>query len=416
MVAPNDREKLIDIVIAGGGNAGLCGALAIKRYAPGLEIGIIDARPPASSSKPPGDQRASAIAAAAQRMLDSLGIWGRIADHAQPILSMEVTDSRLSDVVRPVFLTFSDSVSEGEPFAYMVPNSVLIAALGDAALDAGVQMTAPETVDGFEMNGADMRLTLGSGGLQNCRLLVAADGARSRLRSLAGIRTTTWTYSQMAIVVNVRHERPHGAVAVEHFLPSGPFAILPLTGNKSSLVWTEQTDEGRRLLESDDFVFQTELERRFGHKLGHIEVDSPRQGYPLGLILARDFVRPRFALLGDAAHAIHPIAGQGLNLGFRDVAALAETVVDAHRLGLDIGAIDVLRRYERWRRFDTWQMGVTTDLLNRLFSNNLAPVRAARDFGLSLVDRVPGLKRMFIGEAAGFGGGDMPKLLSGEAL
>ena len=412
----NDRDKPADIVIAGGGTAGLCGALAIKRYAPGLEVRIIDARPPASSSQQSGDQRASAIAAAAQRMLESLGIWEKVADQAQPILSMEVTDSRLSDVVRPVFLTFSDAVGEGEPFAYMVPNNVLAAALSDAALQAGVQMTAPETVNGFEETDAEMRLRLGSGGQQGCRLLIAADGARSHLRSLAGIRTNSWKYPQIAIVVNVRHERPHNGVAVEHFLPSGPFAILPLKDNRSSLVWTERTDEGRRLLDSDDFVFQTELERRFGHKLGHIEVDSPRQGYPLGLILARDFVRSRFALLGDAAHAIHPIAGQGLNLGFRDVAALAETIVDAHRLGLDIGAVDVLRRYERWRRFDTWQMGVTTDLLNRLFSNNLTPVRAVRDFGLGLVDRMPGLKRMFIGEAAGIGGGDMPKLLAGQAL
>lgn len=416
MAVSNDRGRPADIVFAGGGNAGLCGALAIKRYAPDLDITIIDARPPAAPANPAGDQRASAIAAAAQRMLGSLGIWEQVAGEAQPILSMEVTDSRLSDVVRPVFLTFSDTVSDGEPFAYMVPNSVLIAALTDAALQAGIQIRAPETVDAFEETGAGMDLTLGSGSRETCRLLIAADGARSRLRALAGIRTNTWTYPQIAIVVNVRHERPHNGVAVEHFLPSGPFAILPLKGNRSSLVWTEKTEEGRRLLESDDFVFQTELERRFGHKLGRLEVDSPRQGYPLGLILARDFVRPRFALLGDAAHAIHPIAGQGLNLGFRDVAALAETVVDAHRLGLDIGAVDVLRRYERWRRFDTWQMGVTTDLLNRLFSNNLAPVRAARDFGLGLVDRMPGLKRMFIGEAAGIGGGDMPKLLAGRAI
>ncbi len=219
----------------------------------------------------------------------------------------------------------------------------------------------------------------------------------------------------MAIVANVRHERPHGGVAIEHFLPAGPFAILPLSGNRSSIVWSEQSDDARRLLESDDFVFLAELERRFGHRLGRLELDGPRQGYPLGLILARDFVRPRLALVGDAAHAIHPIAGQGLNLGFRDVAALAETVVEAHQLGLDIGALDVLERYQSWRRFDTWQMGITTDVMNRLFSNRIALLRAVRDIGLGLVDRMPGLKSRFIGEAAGFGG-DVPKLMRGEAL
>ena len=416
MVTRNGQDSSSDIVFAGGGSAGLCGALALKRYAPDLDVCIVDARPPADPSKPSDDQRASAIAAAAQRMLDALGIWPRISDHAEPILSMDVTDSRLSDVVRPIFLTFADTVTDGEPFAYMVPNRAMIGALTEAAQAAGVIFTAPETVDGFRQDETAMELTLGSGKTRACRLLVAADGARSRLRSLAGIRTNARTYDQVAIVVNVRHERPHNGVAVEHFLPAGPFAILPLKGNRSSLVWTEQADEGRRLLQSDDFLFHTELERRFGHKLGRIEIDSPRQGYPLGLILARDFVRPRFALLGDAAHAIHPIAGQGLNLGFRDVAALAETIVDAHRLGLDFGAVDILRRYERWRRFDTWQMGVTTDVLNRLFSNNLAPVRAVRDFGLGLVDRMPALKRMFIGEAAGFGGADMPKLLAGDTL
>jgi 2-octaprenyl-6-methoxyphenol hydroxylase len=250
---------------------------------------------------------------------------------------------------------------------------------------------------------------------RHARLLVAADGIRSRLRALAGIKTVTWSYPQTAIVATVRHERPHGGVAVEHFLPGGPFAILPLKGNRSSLVWTERADDAAKLVASDDFVFLIELERRFGHRLGALELAGPRAAYPLGLTLARDFVRPRFALLGDAAHGIHPIAGQGLNLGFRDAAALAETLVDAHRLGLDIGSIEVLRRYERWRRFDTFQMGAMTDVLNRLFSNNLSPLRVVRDIGLGLVDRLPRLKSFFIGEAAGLTG-ELPKLLKGEAI
>jgi len=400
-----------DILIAGGGSAGLTAALAIRRNAPDLDVEVIDTAAPGTRR----DERASAIAASARRMLEQLGIWPSLADEAQPILSMEITDSRARDVMRPVFLTFDGAVAEGEPFAHMVPNGPLAAALRSAASAAGVTLTAPESVQGFTVAEGHVAVGLASGEERRARLLVAADGIRSRLRSLAGIKTVTWSYPQTAIVANVRHARPHGGVAVEHFLPGGPFAILPLKGNRSSLVWTERREDAEKLVAADDFVFQVELERRFGHRLGAIELDGPRRAYPLGLTLARDFVRPRFALLGDAAHGIHPIAGQGLNLGFRDAAALAEAIVDAYRLGLDIGSLEVLRRYERWRRYDTWQMGLTTDLLNRLFSNDVAPLRALRDVGLGIVDRLPRLKKMFIGEAAGLGG-ELPKLLRGEAL
>ncbi len=410
------KSRHRDIVIAGGGTAGLAAALALRKAAPDLTVTVVDIRAfNATPGNGSADQRASAVAAAARRMLEVLGVWTAVAEDAQPILSMEVTDSITGDAVRPVFLTFDGSVEEGEPFAHMVPNTVLLGALTQAAKMAGVEMIAPDSVDRFDVLPERVEITLGSGRTIHARLLVVADGVRSQLRALAGIKTTTWRYPQMAIVTNVRHERPHEGVAIEHFLPAGPFAILPLTKNRSSIVWTERADDARRLLKSDDFVFLAELERRFGHRFGAIELDGPRQGYPLGLILARDFVQPRLALLGDAAHAIHPIAGQGLNLGFRDVAALAETVVDAHRLGLEIGAIDVLERYQTWRRFDTWQMGVTTDVLNRLFSNRNPVLRAVRGIGLGLVDRMPRLKSRFIGEAAGFGG-ELPKLMRGEAL
>lgn len=405
-----ERANGTDIVIAGGGTAGLTAAIALRRSAPDLSVLVVDPRPPEAGHD---DRRASAIAATARRMLDRLGIWESLADDAQPILSMEITDSRTGDAVRPVFLTFDGRVGDGEPFAHMVPNDALARALSATAKDAGVQV-ATDSVASFERQEARTVLRLGSGGEATSRLLVAADGMRSRLRQQAGIRTTEWRYPQTAIVVNVGHERPHNGLAIEHFLPSGPFAILPLKGNRASLVWTERAEQAERLV-ADDFVFQVELERRFGHRLGAIQVEGPPQTHPLGLMLARDFVRPRLALLGDAAHGIHPIAGQGLNLGFRDVAALTEVVVEAHRLGLDFGAVDVLRRYERWRRFDTWQMGVTTDLINRLFSNDWRPVRAVRDIGLGIVDRLPFLKRGFIGEAAGFGG-DLPKLLRGEGI
>jgi 2-octaprenyl-6-methoxyphenol hydroxylase len=232
---------------------------------------------------------------------------------------------------------------------------------------------------------------------------------------MAGIKTVDVDYGQSGIVCTIQHERPHNGRAEEHFLPAGPFAILPLTGDRSSIVWTERTDDANRLVASDDLVFEMELEQRFGLKLGEIRVEDKPRAWPLGLKLARAFVEPRFALVGDAAHGIHPIAGQGLNLGFKDVAALAETVVEADRLGQDIGALDVLERYQRWRRFDTVQMGVTTDILNRMFSNDFGPLRTIRDVGLGLVDRMPRMKEFFIRQASGLAG-DTPRLLKGEAI
>ncbi|WP_181701585.1 ubiquinone biosynthesis hydroxylase [Chthonobacter albigriseus] len=398
-----------DIVVAGGGYVGLSLALAVATSAPGTRITVVDIRPPADVSR---DPRASAIAAAARRLLDTLGVWSAVAPLAQPIVDMVVTDSRLEDVVRPVFLTFDGQVEEGEPFAHMVPNGALVAALAARAAEAGVQVVAPDAVTDFSVDGGGVTVQLKSGGTIRARLLVAADGVKSRLRALAGIRTLTWSYGQSGIVTTIEHERPHGGRAEEHFLPSGPFATLPLTGNRSSLVWTERSDVADRLVKGDALVFEVELQRRIGHHLGAVRVVGPRHAYPLGLTLARDFVKPRLALIGDAAHGIHPIAGQGLNLGFRDVAALAEVLVEALRLGQDVGALDVLERYERWRRFDTWQMAAVTDVLNRLFSNDLAPVRMIRDFGLGLVDRMPRLKRAFIGEAAGSHKAQ-PRLLDG---
>jgi len=246
-------------------------------------------------------------------------------------------------------------------------------------------------------------------------LLVGADGARSAIRERAGIAVHGWSYGQSAIVTTVAHERDHGGRAEEHFLPAGPFAILPLTGRRSSIVWTEEAREAERIVALPDHVFHAELERRFGLRLGEIEVVGARRVHPLGLWVARSFIAERVALVGDAAHVIHPIAGQGLNMGLKDVAALAEVIVDAARLGLDPGSVAVLERYQRWRRFDTMAMGVATDGLNRLFSNRSDVLRLARDVGLGLVDRWPALKRLFIREAAGLLG-EVPKLLRGEAL
>jgi 2-octaprenyl-6-methoxyphenol hydroxylase len=247
------------------------------------------------------------------------------------------------------------------------------------------------------------------------RLLVAADGARSQIRQGAGIATHGWTYDQSAIVTTVGHERDHGGRAEEHFLPAGPFAILPLKGNRSSIVWTEAKGEAERIVALPDDAFHAALEQRFKLHLGEINAVGARRVHPLGFFVARSFIAERIALVGDAAHVIHPIAGQGLNMGLKDVAALAEVIVDAARLGLDPGSATVLERYQRWRRFDTVTMGIATDGLNRLFSNRSDILRLVRDVGLGLVDRVPNLKRLFIREAAGLVG-EVPKLLRGEML
>ena len=260
-----------------------------------------------------------------------------------------------------------------------------------------------------------IRVECGDGNTLSARLLVAADGARSTIRSGAGIATHGWTYRQSAIVINVEHERDHHGRAEEHFLPAGPFAILPLKGRRASIVWTETTAEAERIMALPDDVFHAELEQRFKLHLGDIKAVGKRRAHPLEFFVARSFVAERIALVGDAAHLIHPIAGQGLNMGLKDVAALAEVIVDAARLGLDPGSPDILERYQRWRRFDTMAMGVATDGLNRLFSNRSDILRFARDVGLGLVDRLPGLKRLFIREAAGLVG-EVPKLLRGEAL
>jgi len=406
-------SETADIVIAGAGYVGLTTAVAIADAAPHLKIVLVDAAPEGVWEK---DGRASAIAAAAVRMLEQMKTWHQIRDEAQPITEMIVTDSKTGDAVRPVFLTFGGEARPGEPFAHMMPNVALNGALRKRAAELGITIRQGVAVSAIDGQMARMHVSLANGETIAARLLVACDGVKSAIRDIAGIRTLHWDYGQSGIVTTVGHERPHHGRAEEHFLPSGPFAILPLKGNRSSLVWTEPTREAERLVQSDDMVFELELEQRFGHKLGALTVEGPRKAFPLGLTLARDFVKPRVALAGDAAHGIHPIAGQGLNLGFKDAAALAETIVDAERRGLDIGALDTLESYQRWRRFDTLQMGVTTDVLNRLFSNDSTVLRMARSFGLSMVDRAPALKDFFIGQAAGLTKGPSPRLLRGEAI
>ena len=404
-------DSKTDILIAGGGFAGLALAIALRQASEGaLSVTLADPALDRASSDP----RASAIAAAARRMFETIGVWPQIAQGAQPILDMVVTDSKLDHAMRPSYLTFDGEIAPGEPFAHMIENGPMIAALLDKARGEGVDLR-PVAVTQFHHQPARVTATLSDGTSLSARLLVAADGARSSIREQAGIATYGWDYDQAGIVTTIAHERDHNGRAEEHFLPAGPFAILPLTGRRCSIVWTESRAEAARLVALPDPDFLAELEMRFGLHLGDLALAGPRKAFPLGLYVARSFIGERLALVGDAAHIIHPIAGQGLNMGLRDVAALAEAIVDGARLGIDVGAHSVLERYQRWRRFDTMAMGVATDGLNRLFSNNSDVLRLVRDMGLGLVDRMPNLKDFFIREAAGLTG-DVPKLLKGEAL
>ena len=400
------------IVIGGGAFAGLALALALRQgLGPDIPVIVAD---PALSLRPSRDPRATAIVAACRRLFEAIGAWDDVKSAAQPILDMVVTDSRLEDATRPAFLTFGGEVEPGEPFAHMVENRRLIDTLVARAEAEGIDLRATP-VTSYDTRPGSIDVTLGDGTVVAASLLIAADGARSKLRARAGIATHGWDYDQSGIVVTVAHERDHEGRAEEHFLPAGPFAILPLTGKRSSLVWTERRAEAARIVGLSEDEFHAELEQRFGLHLGEVKaLDKPR-AFPLSYFVARSFIAERLALVGDAAHVIHPIAGQGLNMGLKDVAALAEVVVDAARLGIDIGDAGVLERYQRWRRFDTMAMGFATNSLNFLFSNRSTLLRTVRDIGLGIVDRTPPLKNLFIREAAGLTG-EVPRLLKGEAL
>ena len=400
------------IIIGGGGFAGLALAIALRQGL-GQQASIIVADP-ALATRPSRDPRATAIVAACRRLFEVIGAWDGVAAKAQPILDMVITDSKLEDATRPVFLTFGGDVAPGEPFAHMVENGDLIESLTRCAEAAKIDLRAT-AVTSYDARPDGITVSLGDGTVIEGALLVAADGARSKLRERAGIVTHGWDYNQSGIVVTVGHERDHEGRAEEHFMPAGPFASLPLTGKRSSLVWTESRAEAARIVALGDDDFHRELEQRFGLHLGEIKaLDKPR-AFPLSYFVARSFIGERLALIGDAAHVIHPIAGQGLNLGLKDVAALAEVIVDAARLGIDVGQADVLERYQRWRRFDTMAMGLATNSLNFLFSNKSTLLRSLRDIGLGLVDRAPPLKNILIRQAAGLSG-DVPRLLRGETL
>ncbi len=423
-----DREPSLktgapyEVAIAGGGFTGRALALALAMLAPkGFAIALVDAETPRAGPQrdgapPKQDARALALSAATKNLLSVLGVWPALEGGAQPITSIEITDSPLHAELRPHFLGFDDVLGDNEPGAYLVEYGALYRALEDAvAQSRDIDIIAPDTVTDYSADAFGVTATLASGKTLPARLLVAADGKHSRLRERAGIKCVSWSYPQIGIVTTVAHTHPHHGRAVQHFLPAGPFAILPLTGNRSSIVWTEEKERAAEIMALDEAGFTAELATRFGTKLGEIELAGPRQSFPLVLQIARSFVADRLALVGDAAHVVHPLAGQGLNIGMRDVAALAEVIVEDARLGLDVGSPVGLERYQRWRRFDSAFSAAVMDGLNRLFSNDAAPLRVLRDLGLGLVDRAPSLKRFLVREAAG-ATGSVPRLLIGERL
>ena len=408
------ETKSYDVIIAGGGFVGMTLALALGQAAPkGFRLALVDAESPDKSRV---DARASALSAASKGLLSVLGVWPELAGNAEPIASIEITDSSLDAKRRPHFLGFDDDLRPGESGATMIENEDLIRALARAvAREPAIEIFAPDSITGFEATPFDVQAKLASGGTLGAKLLIAADGKRSRLRERAGIKCVGWSYPQVGIVTTVKHAKPHGGKAVQHFLPEGPFAMLPLKGNRSSIVWTEDKATGEAIMAAGEATFLAELSKRFGTRLGDIALAGPRQSFPLDFQVARSFVGERLALVGDAAHAVHPLAGQGLNIGLRDVAALTEIVVEGARLGMDVGASSLLERYERWRRFDSAFSATVMDGLNRLFSNDNAPLRALRDLGLGIVDNAPWLKRALVREAAGVSG-TLPRLLKGERL
>jgi len=408
-----ESVPVFDVVIAGGAASGLALAAAVKRaLGTGAAVAVVDPAPPPASDADRPALRTVAIAEGPRRLLENVGAWEAIGPKAQAILSMEIMDGDVRDAVRLPHLHFD--AKGGEPLAHMAFTDDVVAALSAVCARLGVERVAG-SVARWSSGKRVAELSLADGRILRARLAVGADGARSKLRALAAIPAYGWDYDQSGIVATIAHERDHEGVAQQHFLPAGPFAVLPLPGRQSSIVWNERRADARALLALEPEDFLSELEPRFTPKLGAIRLASRAEAFPFRFQIARRFVGERLALVGDAAHIVHPIAGQGLNLGLRDVAALAEGIVGEMRLGLDPGAPEPLGAYERARRFDVAASGMGMDVMNRLFSNNFGPLRIVRDLGLRIVDRAPALKDLMIVEAGGAGRG-APKLLRGLAL
>jgi 2-octaprenyl-6-methoxyphenol hydroxylase len=409
MAKSSEKSHSCDVLIIGGSLNG--GTLACALSHLGMQTTIIDTLEPSAGLDAEFDGRASAIAFASQCLLETIGLWDLMAETACPI-----QDIRVSEGNSPFFLHYDHKDTESQAFGYMIENRSIRRALHEqiSGLDA-IKVMAPDCVQTLERSGSGVRVELESGQIITAPLVIGADGRNSITRRNAGIRTTGWAYNQTGIVCTVEHQEPHQQIAHEHFLPAGPFAILPLLNNRASIVWAERSELVPAIMGLDETEFLEELKPRFGDFLGDLKVVGPRWSYPLSLKFAERAIDQRLALVGDALHGMHPIAGQGLNMGLRDVAALAEIIVDARRLGMDIGDTMVLERYQQWRRFDNSLMLAATDGLNRLFSNSIGPVRLARDFGLSAVNKMGPLKKVFMRSAMGLAG-EIPKLMKGQRL
>ncbi|WP_299910678.1 UbiH/UbiF/VisC/COQ6 family ubiquinone biosynthesis hydroxylase [uncultured Paracoccus sp.] len=402
-----------DVLIAGGGLNGPTLALALAGA--GLSVAVVDARPADAREADDFDGRAYALALASQRLLKALGLWGELAGNSQPILEVKASQGQPGDGAGLFFLHFDSAEIEEGAVGHMLEDRFLYRALlkgmaGKVTLLDGVSVT------GQEAGTASVTVELSDGRQLTARLLVGADGRQSGVASRAGIKRQGWDYGQTALVAAIDHELPHHGIAHQYFMPTGPLAILPLPGHRSSVVWSETRENASAISALPDDGFLDVLRPRFGDFLGQIALAGPRFSYPLSLSLAETYIAPRVAIMGDAAHGVHPLAGQGLNLGLRDVAALAEVLVEAARRGEDIGSEPVLRRYQGWRRFDATSLALGMDAVNGLFGSDNPLIRTARGLGMGLVSAVPQLRRGFMRQAAGLSIDPMPRLLTGQPL
>lgn len=405
----NSKKTDADVLISGSGVVGMTLAVALAEH--GMQVALVEKMPLEPSLNDDFDGRSYAIAYAPYLMLEALGLWDKIGGEACAIEEIHITDG-----ASPFYLHFDqDDLGDG-PLGYMVEVRHIRAGLFDAVKDhKNIQLLNPDHIEEHETSSAGVCVTLGSGQQITTPLVISTEGRGSTLRREKGIKVRTWDYKQSGIVTTVRHEKPHHGTAHERFYPGGPFAILPLNDNCSSIVWTEPTDLADTIMGLSEEAFNAELAKKFGDFLGEVKSIGKRWAYPLTMQLADEYVAERFCLVGDAAHGIHPIAGQGFNLGLRDVAALTEVLVDNHRLGGDAGSELVLERYVRWRRADNNILSLGMDGLNRFFSNDIAPLRLLRQVGLGLVNEMPPVKKFFMRHARGTVG-KLPKLLRGERL
>ncbi|WP_343561235.1 UbiH/UbiF/VisC/COQ6 family ubiquinone biosynthesis hydroxylase [Kiloniella sp. b19] len=417
--SPSDQPLSCDVLVVGGGLVGL--SLATALASAGVSAAVVDREQPETQKAAPFDGRSSAIALGSQRVFDQVGLWKGMEWAAQPILHIEITDGQIDHGASPLSMSYDHKEVGGDPMGWIVENrAIRLSTHARAAELEGLFHLAPDSVATLDRNEDSVTARLESGKVVRAKLVVGADGRNSFVRKQAGIRVTGRDYQQDGIVTTVMHSRPHNGVAFEHFLPSGPFALLPLPDaedgtHRSSLVWSEKRALVSHYMAMSKEDFVQELHRRFGHSLGDFSIGDLRWNYPLSSLHADRYTDQRLALVGDSAHGMHPIAGQGLNLGLRDVAALAEVIVDAKRAGQDVGAPHVLEGYARWRRFDNVVLLSAMDGLVKLFSNDIPPVRIARDLGLATVNRIPPLKKFFMKHAMGIVG-DLPRLMKGEAL